>query len=479
MLGPSSLASSRFAARQGTNHALRRGYVIPASVTSSHIADRTPGAPASSDYKEPKRSAAEVKSSTLENGIKVVTVDNGAPSSAVGLFVRSGPRFESAEEVGVSHFVRHLAFTRTNTRSPVTVVRDMEAYSNQFACSTGREQISYTAKALTENLPAVVYMFNDLLSPRLHEYILRDASEDIYREAVEAETNPETVLIEALHREAFRNVGLGRSRYAPSYRTGKISPQLVGGFLARTYVPQNAAVVGVGVEHNAFVGLVKEVVTSLPSGTAQKANKAEYVGGDARLPSDDNTRIAIAFRGLSENDTDAAALSVFTHLVGGDAKYSRDGPGRGVTTRLYKNVVEKLAPVRAAAALNTSYSDAGLWTVYAEAERGNVKAVADALSSELATLRKGGFDAKEVAGAKNRAKAAFLSYVDTSCGLLSFAGRQALSGADACPLRYAAKFDAVTPDDVARVAKAVLSSEPTVVVTGDVEGTPTTKAFRA
>eukprot|EP01087_Luapelamoeba_hula_P024104 TRINITY_DN905_c0_g1_i1.p1 TRINITY_DN905_c0_g1~~TRINITY_DN905_c0_g1_i1.p1 ORF type:complete len:484 (+),score=71.72 TRINITY_DN905_c0_g1_i1:36-1487(+) len=476
--------ATRFVARHTPIPATTRAFAVPASVTTHHLADRVPGAPSAKDYGEPRRTPADIKTTTLESGVKVVTVEDGSPFATVGLFVRTGPRFESAEEVGVSHFIRHLAFTRTDTRSPVTVVRDMEKYTNGFACSTTRETISYTAKSLVSNLPATLYMFNDLLSPKLHEYILRDAAIEVLRESAQAESEPNTQFIELLHQEAFRNTGLGRSLYAPTSRVNAITPKIVQGFLDRTFVSQNLAVVAVGAEHDHFVGLVKDVVTALGSGQ-QNSRKTEYVGGDARVATEaDYTRIGIAFKGLAQNDKDAAALAVFSALVGGDARYSRDGPGRGLTTRLYKNVVAKVPAVRAAVALNSNYSDTGLFGIYAEAERNNAKAVGDVLAAELASLRKGGFEAEEVNRAKNRAKSSFYySCVGNSTGVLNFVGNQAVvsSGSDNKNIidAYGAQLEAVTPEDVARVAKSVLSSEPTLLVTGQVEDAPIAKAFRS
>jgi len=147
-----------------------------------------------------------------------------------------------------------------------------------------------------------------------------------------------------------------------------------------------------------------------------------------------------------------------------------------VTTRLYRNVLQKHEAVLATATLNTSYSDAGLWGVYAEAQPGHVPKVVELLTGELSRLKKEGISAEELEGAKNRAKAAFLKELDSPKALLHYLGRKASSpGTLLTPTEFVSKLDKLSVEDVSKVAKSVLSTDVTLVCVGDVDCLPLAK----
>jgi len=233
--------------------------------------------------------------------------------------------------------------------------------------------------------------------------------------------------------------------------------------------PSNHTWVGVGVDHDSF----KETLEQREAKPAPQTLPSTYFGGDISVPLDSNTRMGIIFKGLSENDKDHPALAVLSALTGGATRCSKAGLGRGVTTRLNRNVLEKHSSILSTATINTSYSDNGLWGVYAEAQPGHVPEVAELLVGELGRLKKDTISTIELEGAKNRAKASFLRGLDCPKGLLNYLGRKASApGAMLTPTDFVSKIDKLTAEDVAKVARSVLSSNPTLVCVGDVDGLP-------
>lgn len=413
-------------------------------------------------------SSFEVKTSTLKSGARVVTVQSDALSRGLALFVKAGSRYETRETAGVAQFAKHMVFQRSATRSPVFVVRDMESLTSEFVSSTTRDTLSFTARLEPNNVSAVQLFLADSLKPVFHEYIIGDLVPTIELESQLAEEDPNTIFTETLHKTAFRNTGLGRGLYCASNRASSISHTQVADFWAdRVANPANHTWVGVGVDHDQIKDLVEG------SGKSVEATPSHYYGGDVSVSLDTNTRVGIAFKGLAENDKDLPALAVLSAVTGGDARYSHDGPGRGVTTRLYRNVLQKHDGVVATATFNASYSDAGLWGVYAEAQPGNVPKVVELLTGELSKLKKEGLNASELEGAKNRAKAAFLRELDTPKGWLNYLGRKGSApGTLLTPSEFVSKLDKLTAEDVSKVAHSVLSSDVTLVCVGDVEGLP-------
>jgi len=412
------------------------------------------------------------------------------PFASLSLYLKMGSRYEEATERGVSHFVKHLAFTRTQTRSPVRVCRDMELATASFNATATREHIAWSAQLLSDKVGDVTWMLSDLLKVVLPEYKVRDIAECVRGEVAGAQADAATFLFEALHREAFRDVGLGNSLHCPPFRLDAIDPAALSAFLARRLVPSNLLLVGVGVKHDLLAAQADHYFSSLPSSSsaptssgssgAAQSGRSAYHGGEVRVLGDGNTRLAIAFEGLSVGDKDAPALHALTSLLGGGLRHSRDGPGRGVRSRLFRNVLEQEEAVLAVSTIQASYSDTGLWGVYAEALPGRVSRVAELLATEVGKVAEGSFDEAEVQRAKAQAKACLLRETDTRAGLSNYIAQHVSSGASfVAPSALASKIDAVSKSDLAQLAKRLVKAEPTVVCTGDVVGLPKRNELRS
>lgn len=109
----------------------------------------------------PAPSTGSVETTTLSNGVRVCSQDNGGPVSAVGLFVGAGSRNENPYSSGVSHMLEHLAFKGSAVRSKYRMVRDMERTGAMFAASAARETIAYSAEGLREKVPELVGIISE------------------------------------------------------------------------------------------------------------------------------------------------------------------------------------------------------------------------------------------------------------------------------------------------------------------------------
>lgn len=437
-----------------------------------------------------------VQTTTLDSGLKVTTISSELPLAAVGLHVKAGSRYETGESRGAAHFLRHLAFSRTSSRSPLTVTREMEVATAAFDVSASRENISYSGQLMPDYLEDYVWMLRDLMHPLAWEYIVRDAAPQVAAEVHEAETNPATALVEAIHREAYRDEGLGNSIFCPNYRVGAVTREAIIRYHHERYQASNVALVGYGIKHEQLVAHANKYFPAdafaedkAPWTTLEAADRkpgavytaaSSYTGGELRLPGPGNSRVALAFEGASLADPDVFAVRTLSSLLGGAARFTRDGPGVGLRSRLARNVLAKGDYVLASSALNASYSDSGLFGVFVEALPGHGADAARLLSAELNSLA-GSFsvDDAELTRAKNQAKASFFREVESRTGLVDHLARHTLAGtAPLAPAQYAARFDAVTRDDLARVARRVFSSPLTLVSTGDIHGVPTKEELR-
>jgi processing peptidase subunit alpha len=416
---------------------------------------------------------------TLANGIRVASFASTSPSTvaSIGVYITSGSRHETRDNAGTTHFLKHMVFTSTENRYAVQLVRDIEGLGATFSATAAREHILLESEVSSERATKLVSVLGDLLHPRIAFHEVERAKPQIEEEVSLLTADPVATVFELLHREAYHNRGLGQPLVAPKYNIEHLTHENLATYVSTHYTPQNVVVAAVGVPHSELVEAVQHSFEGLTQRSGElKAEPSKYTGGEASVPNGGDTHIVLAFEGLpSTNHKDGVVLSVLQRLLGGGSRYTRDGPGVGLQSRLSTKLLATNESVKSTLAFNLSYSDSGLFGVYVNASN-NVPKVLEALVSEIKSLN---LDATELSRAKELLKLDVLTgkRVDT----LRFIGQQALAKATSIltPQQQAATIDSVTLDDVDRVAHKVFASNPTLVVVGDVSAVPKIEVLKA
>jgi processing peptidase subunit alpha len=371
-----------------------------------------------------------------------------------------------------------MAFTSTENRYAIQLVRDIEGLGATFSATAAREHILLESEVTSERATKLVSVLGDLLHPKIAFHEVERAKPQIEEEVSLLTADPVATLFELLHREAFHNRGLGQSLVAPKYNIEHLTHENLATYVSTHYTPRNVVVVAVGVPHNDLVEAVQQSFEGLTQRSGEaKTEPSKYTGGEASLPNGGDTHIALAFEGApSTNHKDGVVLSVLQRLLGGGSRYARDGPGVGLQSRLSTKLIAANENIKSTLAFNLSYSDSGLFGVYVNASA-NVPRVLETLVSEIKSLNS--VDATELSRAKELLKLDVLTgkRVDT----LRFIGQQALAKSSTIltPQQQAAAIDSVTLDDLNRVAQKVFASHPTLVVVGDVSAVPKVETLKA
>eukprot|EP00962_Isochrysis_galbana_P053823 scaffold25318_cov117-Isochrysis_galbana.AAC.3 len=159
-------------------------------------------------------------------------------------------------------------------------------------------------------------------------------------------------------------------------------------------------------------------------------------------------------------------------MMGGGASFSAGGPGKGMYTRLYTNILNRYPFVTAASVFNSFYNDVGVFGVYGATSASCMGQLVSVLCKEMAGMGSG-VSSEELARAKNQLKASLVMNLESRPILLEDIGRQVLSyGAYTPATELVAKIEKVSAADLARVAKKVMASPPSVAVYGDTTSVP-------
>jgi processing peptidase subunit alpha len=427
--------------------------------------------------KEAETPSNATQISTLSNGLKVVSTESTSPISSVGVFIDAGSRYETDDNSGISHFMELMAFKSTADRSDFKLVRDMLKVGANVMCASSREHMMFCADVLRPHVREVTEALADVIQNnafKLNE--VNEARENYEKDVEERTKNPEANVMESIHEAAWFNNTLGRPLYAPAHQLGKITPDKLRAYATQLFTPKRMVVSGVGLPHQEMIEIAQAAFSSLPADdTSLTKEKAQYTGGDLRqhkkLEAGD-VHFALGFETASFHDKDLLAVCVLQQMMGGGGSFSTGGPGKGLYSRLYENMLNKYDWLENATCFTSLFSDSSLFGIYGSAGAEHGENLVGAIVQELHRM-KGSVEAPELARAKAQLKSSVWMHLEQRAVQLEDMGRQVvIYGRVPSAQELCGQIDQVSQADIVRIATKMLRTRPSVAAYGDLAHIP-------
>lgn len=411
----------------------------------------------------PVGEVSAVQCKQLENKVVVASAEAQLPVARVSVVFGAGSRNESYDSQGATHLLRVAGHLTNKASSGFAVTRSIQQVGGSLSVTTDREVVAYTIETTANNLETGLCHLQDVIHPAFKPWELSDSVPLVKTQV--ASVTPQVQAVELLHKAAFRT-GLGNSVYMPKFQIGKISSETMLHYVANNFRANNCAVVGVGVDHNALVGFAQ----SLELGSAGKGgSSANYYGGDARKDTPGNmAHVAVAGKGGALcNQKEALAFAVLQLAVGAGAPTKRGALNGAFGKAIASSVCNASGSF---AALNASYSDAGLFGFVVSTDAQNIGKAVEAVTR---VLKSGSVSADDVNRGKALLKVAVLDAYSTDSCMLSEMGLQAVlnknvQSADS----IISAIDGITQQDVQSAAKSCGSSKLSVAAVGNLANVP-------
>ena len=427
---------------------------------------------------------------TLPNKVRVATEATPGHFSAVGVYVDAGSRYERPwipGENGVSPLLDRMAFKSTRTRSASDMEQLIQAVGGNVMCSSSRDTIMYQSSVFNQDIGKVLDVFSDTIRhPILDATELGMQREAAAWEVSEIWSKPEMILPEIVHSVAYHENTLGHSLLCPIESLDVMTTDNLRAFMQAWYRPERIVVAGAGMPHSELVALATEFFGDMhvppqdPMLELLGKERARYTGGELVLPdpSSEFTHVYVAYEGLSIHDDDIYALATLQMLLGGGGSFSAGGPGKGMYSRLYTNVLNQFYAVDHCASFHHCYADSGLFGISASVHPSFNATVPYVIARELELCTSGAYHGSitnaELSRAKNQLKSSLMMALESRLVEVEDLGRQVLVHGKKIHVRdMCAAIDRVDLATLHRVAKRVLmSGKPsTVVVQGaELEG---------
>ena len=402
---------------------------------------------------------ANIRVTTLPNGLRVASdAMDTVETAAVGVWVNVGARHEQANVNGVSHMLEHMAFKGTERRSARAIAEEIEAVGGHLNAYTSREHTAYYARVLKDDVPLAIDLLADIL-----QHSVMDADElereraVIVQEIRQAHDTPDDIVFDHFQTTAFPNQSLGRPVLGSAELVESLPREALLGYMRDHYSAPQVVVAGAGrLDHDQLVALADAAFKDLPPQKTPVGEPGHYAGGDFReLRPLEQVHILLGLEGFAYEDPDYYAASVFATLFGG-----------GMSSRLFQEVREKRGLVYSIYSYMSSYSDAGLFGVYAGTGENQVPELIPIICEEFHKVSQMVGEA-EVLRARAQLKASILMSLESPSSRCEQLARQLLIFDRPIPVaEVVAKIEAVDVTAVQRAAKRLLATRPTVTALG-------------
>jgi predicted Zn-dependent peptidase len=402
-----------------------------------------------------------ILSTKLTSGATVLTEHMpGLRSATVGIWIKRGSRHETPDFNGICHFIEHAVFKGTRRRSVLDIAIESDRLGGNFDAYTSHEMTGFALKVVDRAVAQAFDLLSDmLLSPRFDERELEREQKVIIEEMKMVEDSPEEFLGELFQAAYFPDHALGRPIEGTPETVSSFDRARTAEFHRAAYHPRNLIIAAAGnVSHAELVELAERAFDARERATTdeQPADTEPNAGAPRaaapillqRKRELEQAHLILATPWPSARDEDRYAASLLGSVIGG-----------GTSSRLWQSVREERGLAYSVGAAASGFTDAGVFQIYAGTSPAQLDEVLDLALAELRRVVREPVAEEELQLAKDQAVASILLGLEsTSARAGSLARQEMTHGRRISPDEIIARLEAVTPEDMQRVARARFTS---------------------
>jgi predicted Zn-dependent peptidase len=384
----------------------------------------------------------------------------GVRSASLGFWVGTGSRDESPSQAGISHFLEHLLFKGTPTRSARSIAEDIDAVGGDMNAYTTKEYTTFYVRALADDLELSLGVLCDiLLDPALRSDEVDSERQVILEEVLMHLDEPADVVQERFAESMFPKHPLGREVLGvPEVITSVTVPE-IRSFFEQHYRPGNVVFAAAGdVDHDRLAEAVEARFAGRPPGSppAREAPGGDVVSLDVMARDTEQAHLVVGVRAPERRAPERFALACLNHTLGG-----------GLSSRLFQKIREERGLAYSVVSDRAAFADSGALAVSVGTGPDRAREVLDLVLAELDEMAANGVTAPELALAKGHLRAdTVLSLEESGSRMSRIGASQLLHGEVLSVDEILARIGAVSLEEVNGLAERVLGGRRVVAVVG-------------
>jgi len=338
-------------------------------------------------------------------------------SISIGVWLTRGSRHETAERGGIAHFVEHMLFKGTTTRSAEDIAQAIDSIGGQLDAFTAKEYASYYIKVLDEHLPLAIDILSDIvMNPAFSADDIQREKKVVVEEIKMVEDTPDDLVHELFTQGFWADHPLGRPILGTRDTVESFTPDLLRDYFRDAYTSRNLIISAVGnLEHVHVRELVDKKFASVPTVGEALDEQAPTVAPKilVRNKELEQSHLCLGASSYPQNHDDRYASYVLNTLLGGS-----------MSSRLFQNVREKRGLAYAVFSGLSAYRDAGSFTIYAGCSNEAVGEVIDLVVEELRGVKQAAVPDAELQRAKDHLKGSLMLSLENTASRMSHLARQ-------------------------------------------------------
>jgi predicted Zn-dependent peptidase len=409
----------------------------------------------------------DIQTTTLPNGIKVIT--EAMPhvrSVSVGVWVGTGSRRETPEQNGLSHFIEHMLFKGTTSRSAEDIARSVDSIGGNLDAFTAKELVCYNTKVLDEHLPIAMDVLSDLvLNPLFRDEDIEKEKGVILEEIKMDADNPDYLVHEIFSSNFWKDHPLGKPILGTRETVKKFSRAAIENYYRDVYSPENILVTAAGnLTHERLVNLARERFETVKAGGPVPGGTPPATHARISLKSKkdlEQVHVCMGVPSYPIPHEDRFACYVLNTVLGG-----------GMSSRLFQNIRERQGLAYAVFSELNPYTDTGCLAVYAGTSLESARQVVELVLKEFADMKQREVPQEELRRSIDHLKGSLMLSLESTSSRMSNLARQQMHFGRFFSLdELVESIEKVTAADVQRIARTFFDQKQVALtVLGNLDG---------
>ncbi|MCF6410618.1 M16 family metallopeptidase [Pseudalkalibacillus salsuginis] len=356
---------------------------------------------------------------TCKNGVRIVTENiPSVRSVAIGIWIGTGSRFEDKDNNGISHFLEHMFFKGTKTRSAREIAESFDSIGGQVNAFTSKEYTCYYAKVLDNHASHALETLSDMFfNSTFDEDELLKEKNVVLEEIKMYEDTPDDIVHDLLSQATYSHHPLAYPILGTEDTLSKFNGDTLRAYMDGFYIPDNVVISVAGNVDDSFIQEIERhfggFTSSNKKPVAQKP--AFYTEKKVRKKDTEQAHLCIGFEGLPVGDQSIFDLIIINNIFGGS-----------MSSRLFQEVREQRGLAYSVFSYHSAHLDTGVFNIYAGTAPGQLDEVYDTISNIIRTLKDEGVTEKEVANSKEQIKGSLMLSLESTNSRMSRNGKHEL-----------------------------------------------------
>jgi len=399
--------------------------------------------------------ARDIETSKLPNGVRVIT--EAMPhvrSVSVGVWIGTGSRREKAEQMGISHFIEHMLFKGTTSRSAEDIARSVDSIGGNLDAYTAKEMVCFNTKVLDEHLVVAFDVLADLvLHPRFDAEDIEKEKGVVLEEIKMEADSPDYLVHEIFSSNFWKDHPLGKPILGTNETVKAFDRPAIRKYYDSVYSPANTLITAAGnLTHQRIVELASRHFASLEPVAAPAEDRAPATHAAISLrnkKSLEQVHMCLGVPSYPLPHAQRFACYVLNTLLGG-----------GMSSRLFQNIRERQGLAYAVFSELSPYRDTGCLSIYAGTSLESTPKVVEAILKEFRDIKENAVPAEELRRAKDHLKGSLMLGLESTSSRMANLARQELYFQQFFSLdELVESIEAVSVEDVQGIARTFFNQE--------------------